>query len=116
MNIEEQKQKLLECAQKLEEYSELIEPLFQLGSENLAPGTDWWCCIAGMRHINLANIRFLKSMSNELERPKKALGDSYLDRRMLKQRENTIAAHEVESPCGNGCLLTWKAQQIINET
>lgn len=107
-----QKQRLMRCAEILERYAREIEPLFKAGSKGFANGTDWWCIIAGWRHNNLANIRLLRSFAEELDRPKTNYADSppWLRTQMMRQRRDAIAASEVESPCGNGCVMTWQEQ------
>lgn len=108
--VAQQKQRLLDCSEKLREFTELIEPLFKAGHEGFAPDTDWWCVIAGLRHNSLADVRFLSQAAEALDKPHSSNGTGIWQKQMLQQRKRAVAEHEVESPCGDGCVLTWNAQ------
>lgn len=104
-----QKEQLKACAQKLSEFAELIEPLFKVGHTGFAPNTDWWCIIAGLRHCSIADTRMLLDFANQLDREATEY-PPYLKAQMMSQRKRHVAESEIESPCGNGCMMTWRNQ------
>lgn len=115
MTVEEQKQQLLDAAEKLKEYVELIEPLFKAGHKGFAPDTDWWCIIAGWRHCGISDVKFLHDMADSLDSVREAR-EPKLEKMMMGQRKRAVAASEVESPCGDGCMLTWCHQYGAQDT
>lgn len=111
MTVDEQKQQLRLCAEKLAEFAVLIEPLFKAGHKGFAPDCDWWCIIAGMRHCTLSDVRMLNAFADQLDGPRQEYSPEWLKVQMMKQRNRAVAESEVSSPCGNGCcLLVWKNQ------
>lgn len=100
------KERLLLCSKKLDAYAKAIEPLFKAGSNSFAPGTDWWCVIAGWRHCAQADVRMLTMMAESIDKPRQFSECP----RELSTRKRHISESEVESPCGEGCMLTWKRQ------
>lgn len=103
------KVQVLRVADKMEELAALLEPLFKMESKEFAPGTDWWCTIAGWRHNNLYNIRFARDIAECLDKPREDYKPEWLHRQMLKQRAAAVAKYKKESPCKDGdCLLIWK--------
>lgn len=105
-----QKERLLACADKLQEFCDLIEPLFKAGHKGFAPDTDWWCIIAGDRHNAIADVRMYRAFAEGLDGPRQEYKPEWLDKQMRIQRSKNVAESEIDSPCAEGCMMTWRKQ------
>jgi hypothetical protein len=48
-----------------DEISALLEPVLYLGPERFAPGTDWWSCVARVKHWAYAETFFFHALKND---------------------------------------------------
>lgn len=114
--VDEYNEQLKLAAIKLQEFVDAIEPVFQAGHEKYQPNTDWWCIIAGIRHVAVANVRWLHTVAKE---PFREVSDTDSDpvwkQRILGQRKRAVFESEIEGPCEAGCMLTWRNQYAYQE-
>lgn len=109
--MDEYNKQLVIAADKLQEFADAIEPVFKAGHDKFQPNTDWWCVIAGMRHVALANVRDLRDMAKE---PLRELAENQSKERWAEQiyyqRKRAVFESEIQGPCDSGCMMTWRNQ------